>query len=191
MIRYRVAIAASFPVIFKASCGAELINQRGKHNIDFSCRCRHSELRAITIRFEAAVDLHRRTASPWVGHVSGAKEISGSFPPGDLEARGFGEFRDSIQRPYAVPTRLEASPELARKVTGRYYVISFTNGFHAAALGALAVTAIRHHRALLAWPADVSRMPLMQLFWRKRPTGMRDDGQDAQRPEQRIDKPAT
>ena len=41
---------------------------------------------------------------------------------------------------------VEAALKLARKVTGRTNVISFTNGFHGMSLGALAATGNRHHR---------------------------------------------
>lgn len=42
---------------------------------------------------------------------------------------------------------VEAALKLARKVTGRHHVISFTNGFHGMTLGSLAVTGNRSKRA--------------------------------------------
>ncbi len=41
---------------------------------------------------------------------------------------------------------VEAALKLARKVTGRTEIISFTNGFHGMTLGALAATGNSHHR---------------------------------------------
>lgn len=41
---------------------------------------------------------------------------------------------------------VEAALKLARKVTGRTNVISFTNGFHGVSSGALAATGNKHHR---------------------------------------------
>ncbi|MAM87593.1 diaminobutyrate--2-oxoglutarate transaminase [Allohahella sp. A8] len=41
---------------------------------------------------------------------------------------------------------VEAAMKLARTVTGRQNIISFTNGFHGVSLGALAVTGNSHHR---------------------------------------------
>ncbi|NIQ05893.1 MAG: aminotransferase class III-fold pyridoxal phosphate-dependent enzyme, partial [Candidatus Korarchaeota archaeon] len=41
---------------------------------------------------------------------------------------------------------VEAALKLARKVTGRTNVVSFTNGFHGVTLGALPATGNRHHR---------------------------------------------
>ena len=41
---------------------------------------------------------------------------------------------------------VEAALKLARNVTGRENVVSFTNGFHGVTLGALAATGNAHHR---------------------------------------------
>lgn len=55
---------------------------------------------------------------------------------------------------------VEAALKLARKVTGRWPIIAFTNGFHGCSLGALAATGSHHHRksseALLT---NVIRLP--------------------------------
>lgn len=55
---------------------------------------------------------------------------------------------------------VEAALKLARKVTGRTQVLSFTNGFHGVSLGAVAVTGNRNHRraAGIALPG-ASAMP--------------------------------
>ncbi len=42
---------------------------------------------------------------------------------------------------------VEAAVKLARKVTGRTTVVSFTNGFHGCTMGALALTGSESHRA--------------------------------------------
>lgn len=55
---------------------------------------------------------------------------------------------------------VEAALKLARKVTGRQNVISFTNGFHGMTLGALALTANGGKRAGAGVPLnDVTHMP--------------------------------
>ncbi|WP_420825549.1 diaminobutyrate--2-oxoglutarate transaminase [Terrihabitans soli] len=41
---------------------------------------------------------------------------------------------------------VEAAMKLARKITGRTNIITFTNGFHGVSLGALAATGNKHHR---------------------------------------------
>ena len=55
---------------------------------------------------------------------------------------------------------VEAAMKLARKVTGRETIVSFTNGFHGVSLGALAATGNQHHRgaAGVSMPGIV-RMP--------------------------------
>ena len=55
---------------------------------------------------------------------------------------------------------VEAALKLARKITDRENVISFTNGFHGVTLGALAVTGNHHHRGAAGICLNgVTRMP--------------------------------
>lgn len=55
---------------------------------------------------------------------------------------------------------VEAALKLARKATGRSSIISFTNGYHGASLGALAVTGNRYYRnAAVLPPAGAVFMP--------------------------------
>jgi len=55
---------------------------------------------------------------------------------------------------------VEAALKLARKVTGRTNIISFTNGFHGATLGAVSATGNRFHRDGAAVPlTHVTHMP--------------------------------
>ncbi|HEX7048430.1 MAG TPA: diaminobutyrate--2-oxoglutarate transaminase [Gammaproteobacteria bacterium] len=56
-----------------------------------------------------------------------------------LEPRGMGEYKAQLPGPTGT-NAVEAALKLARKVTGRERVLSFTNGFHGMTLGALAVT---------------------------------------------------
>ena len=53
---------------------------------------------------------------------------------------------------------VEAAMKLARKVTGRNNIISFTNGFHGVSLGALAATGNKYNRMGATLPG-VTRMP--------------------------------
>jgi diaminobutyrate-2-oxoglutarate transaminase len=93
----------------------------------------------------------------------------------DMHTRAKGEFlqsfNDTILRPrgmdYVVqftgPTgtnAVEAALKLARNVTGRENVISFTNGFHGVSLGSLATTGNSHHRGAAGVSlSGSSRMP--------------------------------
>ena len=55
---------------------------------------------------------------------------------------------------------VEAALKLARKVTGRTNIISFTNGFHGVTLGAVAATGNQHHRGGAGIPlSGVTFMP--------------------------------
>ncbi|MBO1518641.1 diaminobutyrate--2-oxoglutarate transaminase [Oceanisphaera pacifica] len=55
---------------------------------------------------------------------------------------------------------VEAAMKLARKVTGRNNIVTFTNGFHGVTLGALAATGNQHHRGGAGTSmADISRLP--------------------------------
>ena len=55
---------------------------------------------------------------------------------------------------------VEAALKLARNVTGRTGVISFTNGFHGVTLGALSATGNSHHRAASGVPLfGITAMP--------------------------------
>jgi diaminobutyrate-2-oxoglutarate transaminase len=55
---------------------------------------------------------------------------------------------------------VEAALKLARNITGRENIISFTNGFHGVSMGALAATGNSHHRGAAGVSlSGVSRMP--------------------------------
>ena len=55
---------------------------------------------------------------------------------------------------------VEAALKLARNITGRHNIISFTNGFHGVTLGALSATGNSHHRGAAGIHlGGVSRMP--------------------------------
>lgn len=93
----------------------------------------------------------------------------------DLHTQAKAEFltalRDRILKPrdldYVVqftgPTgtnAVEAALKIARKVTGRETIISFTNGFHGCTLGALAATGNQHHRGAAGTTlAGIVRLP--------------------------------
>ncbi len=93
----------------------------------------------------------------------------------DLHTRAKADFltalRDRILAPrhldYVVqftgPTgtnAVEAALKIARKVTGRETIVSFTNGFHGCTVGALAATGNQHHRgAAGTCLAGIARLP--------------------------------
>lgn len=85
---------------------------------------------------------------------------------------------------------VEAALKLARNVTGRHNVISFTNGFHGVSLGAMAATGNSHHREAAGIPLiGTTTMPFDQYLGDKLDSAallkqMLDD------PSSGVDKPA-
>lgn len=79
----------------------------------------------------------------------------------DMHTRAKGKFLETLNEKILKPRGLsykvqftgptgtnavEAAMKLARNVTGRQNIISFTNGFHGVSLGALSATGNQHHR---------------------------------------------
>lgn len=93
----------------------------------------------------------------------------------DLHTKAKGEFLEAFNEKILKPRGLdyivqftgptgtnavEAALKLARNITGRENVISFTNGFHGVSMGALAVTGNSHHRGAAGVSlSGSSRMP--------------------------------
>ncbi len=75
-----------------------------------------------------------------------------------LEPRGLGDYKAQFPGPTGT-NAVEAALKLARKVTGRERVLSFTNGFHGMTLGALAVTGNAFKRQGAGVPLD-NAMPM-------------------------------
>jgi diaminobutyrate-2-oxoglutarate transaminase len=139
--------ARSFPQVFHRARGEFIYDGEGNEYLDFLAGAgalnyghNHPVLKEKLLEYIAddgithGLDMHSR-----------AKEAF-------LEA-----LREKILKPrdldYVVqftgPTgtnAVEAALKLARKVTGRENIISFTNGFHGVSLGALATTGNAHHR---------------------------------------------
>ncbi|KZZ43860.1 diaminobutyrate--2-oxoglutarate transaminase [Oleiphilus sp. HI0118] len=93
----------------------------------------------------------------------------------DMHTKAKGEFLEALDQYILKPRDLEyvvqftgptgtnaveAAMKLARNVTGREHIISFTNGFHGVSLGALAATGNQHHRGAAGTSLPgVTRMP--------------------------------
>ncbi len=93
----------------------------------------------------------------------------------DLHTRAKGEFLESFNERILKPRSMdyvmqftgptgtnavEAALKLARNITGRENVISFTNGFHGVSLGSLAATGNSHHRGAAGVSLNgTTRMP--------------------------------
>ncbi len=93
----------------------------------------------------------------------------------DLHTKAKGEFLDAFNEKILKPRKLdyvmqftgptgtnavEAALKLARNITGRENIISFTNGFHGVSLGSLSATGNSHHRGAAGISlTGTSRMP--------------------------------
>ncbi|MFA5678490.1 MAG: diaminobutyrate--2-oxoglutarate transaminase [Pseudomonas sp.] len=157
----------SFPVIFNQARGAELITTEGKTYIDFLAGAgtlnyghNHPVLKKALIEY-----LENDGLTHGLDMYSSAKEnFLETFHRVILEPRGLGDYVVQFSGPTGANS-VEAALKLARKVTGRSNIISFTNGFHGCTIGALAATGNQHHRGAAGVPlTDVSRMPYANYF---------------------------
>ena len=157
----------SFPVIFDQARGAELFTADGKSYIDFLAGAgtlnyghNHPVMKKALIEY-----LQHDGLTHGLDMYSAAKErFLETFDRVILNPRGFGDYVVQFSGPTGT-NAVEAALKLARKVTGRSNVISFTNGFHGCSIGALAATGNQHHRGAAGVPlTDVSRMPYANYF---------------------------
>ncbi|MEX2745893.1 diaminobutyrate--2-oxoglutarate transaminase [Rhizobium mongolense] len=143
----------SFPVVFRKGAGAILEDENGCEYIDFLSGASvlnygHNDPDFLNI----AVQYLKEN-----GIVHGLDMATSA-------KRKFMEcFEEIILHPrdltykfqFTGPTganAVEAALKLARKATGRHSIISFTNGYHGASLGALAVTGNRYYRDAAGLP---------------------------------------
>lgn len=153
--------ARSFPRVFDRAQGEFLYDEDGKEYLDFLAG-------AGTLNYGHNNPVLKETLLAYI-------EADGISHGLDLHTRAKAEFletfREKILRPrklefvmqFTGPTgtnAVEAALKLARNVTGRENVISFTNGFHGVSLGSLATTGNSHHRGAAGVSLNgSSRMP--------------------------------
>jgi diaminobutyrate-2-oxoglutarate transaminase len=137
----------SYPDVFVRSVGSRMYDAKGREYLDFLSGCgvlnyghNHPELRSALIEYierdgiAVGLDMHTKARQEFLDRFDNS-----ILSPRDLQYR--------VQ--FTGPTgsnAVEAAIKLARKVTGRRLVISFTNAFHGCSLGALALTGSSHHR---------------------------------------------
>lgn len=151
----------NFPAVFTHSSGSRLTDEDGREYIDF---------------FAGAGVLNYGHNNPelksaLMDYLAEDRIIHSLDMATEAKARFLERFEEVILKPreldYKVqfpgPTgtnAVEAALKLARKVTGRHNVISFTNGFHGMTLGSLSVTGNSAKRAGAGVPlANTSQMP--------------------------------
>ncbi len=153
--------ARAFPRIFHKAQGEFLYDEEGNRYLDFLSG-------AGTLNYGHNNPLFKQELLKYI-------EVDGITHGLDMHTRAKGEFLQTFNEKILKPRKLdyrvqftgptgtnavEAALKLARNVTGRQNVISFTNGFHGVSLGALAVTGNSHHRGAAGTALGAaSRMP--------------------------------
>ncbi|MGY6630259.1 MAG: diaminobutyrate--2-oxoglutarate transaminase [Wenzhouxiangella sp.] len=151
----------NFPTVFTHAREARLIDDKGREYIDFFAGAgvmnyghNHPDLKRALLDYLAedhivhSLDMATRAKAEFLARF---EEVI--LKPRNMDYK--------IQFPGPTGTNaVEAALKLARKVTGRENVISFTNAFHGMTLGSLAVTGNAMKRAGAGVPlTHVSQMP--------------------------------
>ena len=151
----------SFPTVFETATGATLINEHGEEFIDFfagagSLNFGHNNpiLKNALIEYLAGDGVvHALDMS-----TTAKRELLETFDEVILRPRQM-DYKIMFPGPTGTNS-VESALKLARKVTGRHNVVSFTNGFHGMTLGALALTGNSGKRAGAGVPLNnVMHMP--------------------------------
>ncbi|MDO6563575.1 diaminobutyrate--2-oxoglutarate transaminase [Amphritea sp. 1_MG-2023] len=153
--------ARSFPRVFNKAQGEFLFDEDGNRYLDFLAG-------AGTLNYGHNNPLFKEKLLDYI-HSDG---ITHGL---DLHTKAKGEFLEAFNEKILKPRNLdyvmqftgptgtnavEAALKLARNLTGRENIISFTNGFHGVTMGALATTGNSHHRGAAGVSlSGVSRMP--------------------------------
>ena len=153
--------ARSFPRVFNRAKGEFLYDEDGNEYLDFLAG-------AGTLNYGHNNPLFKEKLLEYINSDGITHGL-------DLHTRAKGTFleafREKILKPrdmdyvmqFTGPTgtnAVEAALKLARNITGRENIISFTNGFHGVSLGALATTGNSHHRGAAGVSlSGCSRMP--------------------------------
>lgn len=153
--------ARSFGAVFNRAEGAHIYDEHGRAYLDFLSGAgslnyghNHPVLRDALIHYISgngiahSLDLHTTAKAAFLD---------------TLDTRILRSRQLDYVAQFTGPTganAVEAALKLARKVTGRRTVVSFTNGFHGVTLGALAATGNSHHRGAAGIDmGGVARMP--------------------------------
>ncbi|NQV23589.1 MAG: diaminobutyrate--2-oxoglutarate transaminase [Rhodopirellula sp.] len=151
----------AFPTVFRTAREATLINEEGDEYIDFFAGAgalnyghNHPALKQPLIEYLTGDGvLHSLDMA-----TSAKQEFLETFDEVVLQPRNL-DFKIMFPGPTGTNS-VEAALKLARKVTGRHNVVSFTNGFHGMTLGSLALTGNSGKRAGAGVPLNnVTHLP--------------------------------
>ncbi|MFD4370847.1 diaminobutyrate--2-oxoglutarate transaminase [Streptomyces sp. NPDC058486] len=151
----------AWPTVFERATGSRLFDEHGRPFLDF---------------FAGAGSLnygHNNAAlkRPLLDYLGGDGITHGLDMSTTAKRRFLETFHSTVLEPRALPYKVmfpgptgtnavEAALKLARKVTGRKTVVSFTNAFHGMSLGSLALTGNAGKRAGAGVPlAHTTQMP--------------------------------
>jgi diaminobutyrate-2-oxoglutarate transaminase len=148
----------SFPTIFAKAQNATLTDENGQQYIDFlagagSLNYGHNNplLKKVLMDYlDTDGVVHGLDMA-----TSAKKQFLNTFEERILKPRNM-QYKMQFTGPTGT-NAVEAAIKLARKVTGRQSIISFTNGFHGVTLGALALTGNRKYR-------DAAGVPLANVY---------------------------
>lgn len=150
----------SFPVVFTSARGAYLFDEADRSYIDFFSGAgalnyghNNPRLKAVLLDYIAGDGVTHGLDMA----TKAKRDFIEAFERVILAPRGL-----SYRLQFTGPTgahAVEAALALARKVTGRTNVVSFTNGFHGVTQGALSITANRHYRKGRVRDGDVTVLP--------------------------------
>jgi diaminobutyrate-2-oxoglutarate transaminase len=155
-----------WPAVFDRAVGSSVFDESGARYLDFfagagALNYGHND----PDMKRALVDYLSRdgVAHSLDMYTTAKREFLTAFDEIILRPRGL-DYRIQFAGP-AGANAVEAALKLARKVTNRSGVISFTNSFHGVTLGALSVTGNSHHRGGAGLPlTHVTPMPFDQYL---------------------------
>jgi len=158
--------ARSFPTVFHRARGACLFDAEGKRYLDFLAGAgtlnyghNHPVLKKALLEYIEADGITHGLDM----HTSAKEHFLTTLQNTIFEPRGY-EYVVQFTGPTGT-NAVEAAMKLARNVTGRHNIISFTNGFHGVSLGAMAATGNSHHRGAAGLPlTGVTTMPYDGYF---------------------------
>jgi len=138
----------SFEAVFTKAKGAEMTDAEGRTYIDFLAGCSSLNYGHNDVDMKQALTEH--IAGDGIAHgldmytAEKAKFLE-AYEENILKPRGM-DYKVMMTGPTGT-NAVEAAMKLARKVTGRRNVVSFTNGFHGMTMGALSLTGNAGKRA--------------------------------------------
>ncbi|MFB7032379.1 diaminobutyrate--2-oxoglutarate transaminase [Streptomyces sp. NPDC056295] len=156
----------AWPVVFERASGSRLYDEQGRPYLDFFAG-------AGSLNYGHNNPVLKRALLDYLADdgITHGLDMSTTAKRDFLET-----FRSTVLEPRALPYKVmfpgptgtnavEAALKLARKVTGRETVVSFTNAFHGMSLGSLAVTGNSAKRAGAGVTLpNATRMPFDHYF---------------------------